>query len=206
MNERGFTLVELLVAIALFSVISVAFYSVMISGTDGSQTSRNVAETAEEARLGFNRIVRDTREADSIESASPTSYNVKIDFNADGVYENPNSLGDYEDVTFAYDAVNDVITVNDEVLMRGVLPPEGGEPMFEFGSNLLQYDWDADGITTWQELDRARDFGVVGVGNADGELNEGELPYITDISMNLNVRVGSSEETFTSLVQMRNRR
>jgi prepilin-type N-terminal cleavage/methylation domain-containing protein len=148
-DDAGFTLVELLIGVFLLLVAAVGFYSVMFSGTRSTDTTQSVVRISEEARLGFNRMVRDTREADSIVHASPAQYRVLIDFDGDGSYDNPNADGDYEDLTFSFNAGEKTITLNGELLIAGV-EQIAGEDVFTFTSNLLQYDWSGDGVTSWQ--------------------------------------------------------
>ncbi len=206
--EEGFTLVETLVAIALFSALAVGFYQVMFAGVGGSDTNRSVIRISEEARLAFNRMVRDTREADLLVSAGPTSYRVQVDFDANGSITPPSSVnasGDYEDLTFAYDEAARSITLNGEVLMQGVEKVAGKE-VFSFSSNRLEYDWNANGVTEWQELDAAPTRGVAGVGNNNGILDSPEMRFLSNVNFALLVREEDRSEVFYSQAQLRNRR
>ena len=83
-DESGFTLVEAMVAIFLLSVLSVGFYQVMFAAVRGSSDTADIAEVAEEARLGFNRMIRDTRETTKLVTAGPTLYRIWVDFDGDG--------------------------------------------------------------------------------------------------------------------------
>ena len=216
-SDSGFTLVETLITLLMLSIVSVAFYTLMFSVVRSSDNSRSIARQSEEARLGFNRMVRDTREAGSILPCTPsaftTCYRVQIDFNNDGTINNPNTNGDYEDMTFAYAAADHEITLNGETLIDGVYTVTG-KNIFSYESNALQYDADANGVTTSTELDAS---GVAGVGNGNGALDNPELSYITNI--NYAFRVGASSEgcssspsvkdaceTFFASAQLRNRR
>ena len=202
-NEAGFTLIEMLTAMAIFAVVSVSFYQVMFSVVQGSDYAQAVATVSEEARMGFGRMVRDTREGQEITAGSPNSYTVVVD------YENDN-LGP-QDLTF--EKVGDQILLNGELLMDGVdcLRPEGGgscsQDVFRYTSNQLEYDWNKDGITTWQELDEASDpsHGVLGVGNNDDQLND-ELTFVSDITIAMSVSSGDAEGRLIALAQLRNRR
>jgi prepilin-type N-terminal cleavage/methylation domain-containing protein len=209
-EQSGFTLIELLVALALFSVLSAGFYAVMFSGVDGSDTARSVVRISEEARLGFNRMIRDTREAERIVAAGPTSYGVEIDFDTDGVIEDAN--GEVE--TFSYDAVDEVITLSaggvTEALVRGV-EPVAGEDMFSFSSNLLEYDRNdvakgfvKDGVATWQEVDQPPS-GTQG-GNRNNALDVGEFPYLSNVNYAFRVRSDERVTRFYAGAQVRNRR
>jgi prepilin-type N-terminal cleavage/methylation domain-containing protein len=196
-DHAGFTLIELLVVMALFSVISVGFYSVMFSGRRGATTSQNIARVSQEARLGFNRIVRDSREAAVLEAATATSYTVRVDFDGDGSY----SAANFEIVTYAYSDPTDRITISNgtitETLISGV-EQIGTTPVFSYSSNRLEYDANNDGITTVTELDTAQAAGAA--------LTTDKTQYLSTISYAFRVRSGSSVGTFYTQAQLRNRR
>lgn len=214
-DQGGFTIVELLVSIALFSVLSIGFYQVLFSGVRGSDTTRSVVRISEEARLAFNRMVRDTREAANFSCTGPAagacidgnSYTVNIDFNGDGLFLNSGEAGavpgDYERVTFVYDG--DAIKLNGQTLIDGV-ERIAGKPIFDYSSNLLQYDTapvGGDGTTTWQEIDASTD---PGVGNQDGLINQNELQYMTSVVFSFQVREENRVSEFYAEAQLRNRR
>ena len=83
-SESGFTLVELMVGMLLLSILSIGFYQVMFSTVRGSNRTSDIAEMAEEARLGFNRMIRDSRETTQLVSATGSDYRIWVDFDADG--------------------------------------------------------------------------------------------------------------------------
>lgn len=203
-QEDGFTLIEVLTAIGLFSIVLVAFYQVLFAGVRGGATTRSVVRISEEARSGFNRMARDTREAERIDAASATSYNVKVDFDDSGTYVNDATTGNYENLTFVYQASDGTLRLNGEILMAGVTPI-GGE-VFDYSSNILEYDWDANGITTWQELDVAPTRGITGVGNNNGILDLAELPFISNVHYSLLVSEGGRSTNFFAEAELRNRR
>lgn len=208
-GEQGFTLVEIMVAISIFSIIGTGFYVVLFSGVRGSDTARDVTRGSEEARLGFNRIVRDTRESDQLSAcaseAFQTCYRALIDFDGDGLYQNPNSRGDFEELTYTYHAGTDEIRLNGSTLMSGV-EPVGTSPVFMYTSNRLEYDTTdpaSPGITTWQELDGS---GIAGVGNGNGTLDSAELPYITSVGYLFTVDAGGRQQEYYAEAQLRNKR
>ena len=196
-------MVEMLTAMAIFSVVSVSFYQVMFAVVGGSDDAQSVARVSEEARMGFNRMVRDTREGQELTAAEPESFTVQVD------YENDN-LGP-QLLTFEKDG--DRVLLNGEVLMEGVdcLRPENGgacqQDVFRYTSNRLEYDWNKDGITTWEELDKSAspEYGVVGVGNNDGVLND-ELAFVTDVTFAMNLSTGDASGRLYAQAQLRNRR
>jgi prepilin-type N-terminal cleavage/methylation domain-containing protein len=198
-DDSGYTLIETLVATLLLSIVTTGFYMVLFSGTRGSQTSQEVTRVAQEARSGLNRLIRDTREADSLSSASESSYNVKIDFDGDGSYQNPNGAGDYENLTFTYHAVSETIRLNGEVLIKGV-EKVAGRPIFSFSSNALEYDFDNNGITTLEELRAAgaNGYSVPAPGT--------EETFISSVTFEFNVNDGDATTDFYGEAQLRNRR
>jgi prepilin-type N-terminal cleavage/methylation domain-containing protein len=215
--DEGFTIVELLVVITLLSIVSVGFYQLLFSVARGTRTAENVARITDEARLGFNRIVRDTREGREISAVStgdPQSFNVLVDFNADGVITpapDANAQGDYEDLTYSYDSSTGQIRLNGELLMTDVQCVEVAgvcRPVFNYASERLEYDWNGDGVTTWQELDQASGpaHGVIGVSNNNGVLDAGELPFISSVILDLRVVKGDAATTFYARAQLRNNR
>lgn len=202
-SERGATLVEVIVTMGILATVASSFYMVLFSVTQRSQNARSIAVNSEEGRLGFNRMVRDTREAQDLQSGSPNSYAIKVDFENDGIAPAIQ--------TFSWNGES--ILLNDEVLMDGVdcIRPAAGSPCsqdpFVYTSNRLEYDWNRDGITTWQELDEsaAAAHGVVGVGNDDDQLNV-ELRFITDITFAVQVTDGEATSRLVAQAQLRNRR
>lgn len=209
-DEGGFTLVEILVALSIFAVVSTGFYMVLFQSADGAATARNVTGVTQEAQLGFNRMVRDTRQAERVTAADPNSFTIEVDFDGDGAItpaEQTNSQGDFEVLTYSYSNSAHEIRLNGETLMKGVhcLTKADGScyPVFDYSSDHLEYDANQDGITTWQELDSS---GVAGVGNSDGILDGPELPYITNVSFGMRVQEGGSSATFADQVQLRNER
>ncbi len=204
-GEAGFTLVETMFAILVFSVISVALFQVLISQQRGVDATRTVTRLTDEARLGFNRMVRDTREGDALTAATATSFTVKVNYDGNGVYENPTAGGVYEILTYAYDAAAATITLNGSVLMTDVYPITPGANIFSYSSNNLEYDWGGDGLTTWLDVDQAVSHGHAGVGDNSGTLTAAEVPYLTSVAFSLEVGGGTQATPFYAKAQMRNR-
>jgi hypothetical protein len=204
-SEAGYSMVEVLFAFLLLSVVTSGFYVVVFGQQRSGSAARSIANISEETRLGFTRMVRDTREGDLLTAATPTSYTVKVNFDGDAFYENPNQNLDDETLTYAYDASTKTITLNGSVLMQGVRPIPGRD-VFSYSSNNLDYDWGGDGTTTWQDLDAASSRGVTGVGsNPSNGLLDAEIGSLTTVHYALTVYDGERFEEFSSVAQMRNR-
>lgn len=213
-GERGFTLIEVIVALTVFSAASAGIFGMMVSATGGSETARKIAGVSEQARLGLNRMVRDTREGSAIDwvSADLNSFEVHVDFDGNNMITplpGTNTLGDVEELTYAFDPASRTLRLNGEVLVRGVecARDAGGSciPAFSFGSNRLEFDVapTKDGVASWQELDQAP--ATYGVGNGDGQLNW-ELPLISNVAFALRVEDDTAARDFYAEAQLRNQR
>lgn len=226
-GDEGFTIVEVLVALVIFSVVSTAFMSMLLSVSRGTDTATAHVRISEEARAGLNRMVRDTREAGwiSLAGSSPTathtSFTVKIDYNGDGAYTNPASgtaQGSYEVVTYTFDDSTDRLTltadgVGTETLVRGVdcIRDESGvctSDVFSFTSNRLEYDWDLDGVTTLAEINATacppNNLTTLDVCNS--ALVDKELANITSVNIALSLGAGKRTTPYYAEAQLRNRR
>ncbi len=213
--EEGFTLIELLVTLGLFAVVSVSFYQVLFSSTRGVDTAQDGISVSEEVRLGFNRLVRDTRESEKLIDPTATSFTVSIDFNGNNEIdfappEGP-ALGNFELLTFTFNPAgpgNGTITVSgggsSEVLMRGVdcvrKDDNTCHDVFTYASSRLEYDTSGDGRSSAAEVMAALDPG-------DAVLDPlPELAVIDIVEFALTVQVGDASETIYSEAQLRNLR
>lgn len=226
-GESGYSLVELLVGLAIFSVIAAGFMAVMFSVARSTDATADSVRISEEARLGLNRLVRDVREAGWIDLSSTSaagphdSFTVKIDYDGDGAYANPASgtaQGSYEIVTYTYDDPGNRITLTapgtgTETLVTGVdcVRNDSGAckgPVFSFTSNRLEYDWSGDGVTTVPELDQAACNGVTTLDPVcqNNTLVEKELASVTNVNVAVALTVGGRKTNYYGEAQLRNRR
>lgn len=226
-EDRGYTMVELLVGIALFSVVATGFMAVLFSVARGTESTTSSVRISEEARLGLQRLVRDTREAGWIQLASTdpaathNSFTVKIDFNADGSFTNPaagTAQGNYEVVTYTYDSATARITVTapglgTETLVRGVdcVRDTNGvckSDVFSFTSNRLEYDWNQDGVTTLAEINATAcpPNNLTTLDSCNASLVDQELAVVTNLNVAVGVTTGGRSSDYYAEAQLRNRR
>lgn len=224
-DEGGYSLLEVLVALVVFSVVSIGFVGVMMSGARSTDVTRRNVRLSEEARLGLNRIVRDVREAGwiTLPGTAPdgiyTSFTAKTDYNGDGVYSNSagpagTAESNYEVVTYTYDAAAGTITVTaegfpPETLIKGVekIP---SAPVFAFTSNRLEYDWDGDGVTTLLEVNQnacsqgGNNLTLDSACNAT--LSDKEMANVSNFALAVEVNSAGVDSEYFAEAQLRNRR
>ena len=217
-RQQGFTLVEILVTMLVFSMVSTAFYQVLFSGSEGSQTTRSIVRISDEARAGLNRMIRDTRQAVALTSATATGYSIEVDFNGDGVIVAnvgvPNPAGDYEKLSFvvvggtlyieACDAANLDCGNQKSVLVDGVAQV-GSTPYFFYTSHRLEYDCNNNGQSSYEELTQ----NAAGGGGCyvPGGLTQAvALSLLTDVDYSIRVTSDGRSSNFLSHAQMRNLR
>lgn len=224
-EESGYSLVEVLVSVVLFSIVSIGFTQVMLSGARGTDVTRRNVRVSEEGRLGLNRIVRDVREAGWLSLPGTdaagvyTSFTIKTDYNGNGVYANSagpagTAESNYEVVTYTYDAAAKKITVTAEgfpaeTLISGV-EPVGTKPVFSFTSNRLEYDWSGDGVTTMLEV--SQNACIQGGYNlsldtgCNTTLSDKELANVTNFALAVEVNSEGADSEYFAEAQLRNRR
>ena len=104
-NKSGFTLVELLVAVAVAGILGTGIMSLYINNSKTYETQNLVTEAQQNVRAGMNALTRDIQMAgfdpDKIASAGflqagTASLQVTMDLNRDGTI-----AGDDENVTYA---------------------------------------------------------------------------------------------------------
>ncbi len=147
-DSKGFTLVEVLIAIAITGVVLGAIYSVFFSANQTYFTQDSVADTQQRARIGLDFMVRDIRMAGldpmftysvGIEEATATKIRFTADKNMDGVIQNVNR----ERLTYEYDG-NKLCLY--EGVDLGTPPPPAAETLIDNVSSLSFIYRDVDGV------------------------------------------------------------
>ena len=82
-KEKGFTLVELLVAMAISGIVVAAVYTAFVTQQKSYTVQNQVAETQQNARVGLDLIAREVRMA----GYGQPAWSMNADWNGDGVDE-----------------------------------------------------------------------------------------------------------------------
>lgn len=89
-NQRGFSLVELVVSLVIAGILAVALTSVVVVAMDGYLFSRNTADVSQKAQLALARMRTELMNATAVSTATAD----KIAFtNSDGSFELEKSGG-----------------------------------------------------------------------------------------------------------------
>ena len=220
-GDGGFTLVELLVAISFFAVLSTAVFSLLSSTAKTVNDVRSITNLTEEARVATERIVRELRQASEIRDAhlpvndqDYTSITFGVDFN--GLLGVELDALDPEIVEYRFDPPTDPSQTGSGKLTFIANP--SGTPVnapiltanvtgFElaFTSSLWEYDTKGkpdgtpDGVTDWTEIDASA------LGNHNGEFDALEFRWIDSVGITIHLLDGAREQTYTTRVDLRNR-
>lgn len=222
-EDRGFTLVELLVAASLFMMLNVFTFTAVMTHAKVTTSSRDATDVNQEARLLLNRMSRELREASFVTAATnpgvfgfvpayatfnpaaDSSLTFEVDFNnANGI--EPNAV-DPEVLTYKYDRAAERVLLQAGGQTLPVLAANVTAFRMNFTSRLNQYDGSIagtakDGIVTWEEIDadpaRVR-------GNGNKQLDALELQYVDAVSIELTLFKGQRRQTYRTQVDLRNR-
>ena len=102
--EAGFTLIEMLVAMVLMGLVGTALLSVVVGANISAKATKSTQDLNEEARLAINRMARELRQANGLQTvlnpdgpgysqSAITAVTFTADFNGDGCIDGVNSSG-----------------------------------------------------------------------------------------------------------------
>jgi prepilin-type N-terminal cleavage/methylation domain-containing protein len=218
-EDRGFTLVEMLVSMLMFGIVMSIIGTAVVSAAKSASSNRQYNDLNAEARTLLNRMTRELRQAQAIVSvtnpygSAATSYNANqpssitfdVDFDGDGVIE-PNNA-DPEELTYTYSPSAQKVTLTAAGQSTPVLSANVTAFQLSFFSRVYRLgayglDTNNDGIISWEELD-ADPSGKYGNGNH--ALDALELRYIDSVTISLTVLKGSHKQVYQTQVDLRNR-
>ncbi|MGI8699191.1 MAG: PulJ/GspJ family protein [Mycobacteriales bacterium] len=216
--DAGYTLVELLVAMVIMGMLGTAILAAVVTSASSARVTKTATDLNGEARLMLNRLARELREAQRIEAVSApdgaSSLTFDVDFNGDGTIES-NNTADPEILTYCYDAPtrNVYLATNGATCSASTALPvlSGRVTSFtlQYRSSRYAYDANADGLTTWQELDNGTACGgsgtANGVGNRDCVLNV-ELEAVDSVRVLITVAGDGQSQFYRTQVDLRNAR
>ena len=212
-GDDGFTLVELLVSIGIFALLSTVVLSGLMSTAKTVNDVRSIANLTEEARVATERMTRELRQASVILDAHLpasetdfTSVTFGVDFNGDHIL-NANAV-DPEIVTYRFNPASGQLTFtannpSGTSVTRPILAANVTSFVLEFRSSLWEHDTTGpdlhpDGVTDWTEIDASA------IGNGNSIFDDGEFARIDSVGVTLQLLDGSRTQTYTTQVDLRN--
>ncbi|WP_148611635.1 PulJ/GspJ family protein [Nocardioides rubriscoriae] len=208
-DDAGFTLAEMMVAISIFLTLLVLVLSGTITVSRALKDTRQFTAINEQARVATERLTRELRQASEILAVSipsttdgPAMMTFGVDFNGNRRLDDV--AADPEVLTYRYDPTDDqlTLTANDaagDAVTQPILSDDVTGFTLDYRSSLWQYDTNADGITSWTEIDA-----TTGVGNKNGVLDAPELAKIDLVVISLTVLKGTHRQTYQTEVGLRN--
>lgn len=203
-RDAGFSMVEMLVGMALFAVLGTLLLGFAIGTTGVADDVRADSNTSGEARLAVERMTRELRQASEIRSVTidatgrVLSFTLGIDFDGQGGVE-ANAADDPEVLTYTWRPEERSLVLSGggdsaDVLAGGVVRAD-----LRLRSSQWIHDANGDGTTTWQEIDDSS------VSTSDDQLDAAELALIDLVSVDLEVQDGDTTRRFVVQADMRNR-
>ena len=220
-GERGFTLVEILVAGSLFMVLNLFTMTAVLGNSRVTESARDAGDLNQEARLLLNRMSRELREAHAVTGATnpgvfghttpyatfdpeaDASLTFEVDLNGINGIE-PNAP-DPEQLRYVYDSAGERVLLQAGGQTLPVLAGNVTAFSLELTSRRFSYDGTVDGVkdnvVSWEELD-ADPEGVRGNGN---RLLDLELSSVDSVVIELTLFKGARRQTYRTQVDLRNR-
>lgn len=212
-SEEGFTLVELLITLFLFGVLTTVLFTVVMNNVNVVKAVRQSTDLNEESRLVLNRMSRELRESRAIVAVTnpggsgfdPTSdseITFEVDFNGNGTIEP--LADDPERITYKYESVAKRLLLQAGGLELPILAENVEFFRLTYTSKKYECDTNADGAVSWEELDVALSPCPADIGNANGQLDT-ELEAVNSVTIELTVLTGDREQEYRTQLDLRNR-
>ena len=108
-NNKGFTLIELMVVVAILSIIILGLVSLFSGGVRSWVAGQNQLKAQREARQVMDRMVREIREASYIDDGSSNIYTIE--------FYNPNRN---KEIKYSYNEIDKEIKEGSTSLIKNV--------------------------------------------------------------------------------------
>lgn len=212
-DDSGATLVEMLVAMVLFSILGSVLMASFAASRNAVEVSRETHDLNEEARVALNRMSRELRQASSISSVSApdgaTSITFNVDFNGNGVIDA--SAVDPEVLKYTWDGSRILLTANDTTgtpVTQPILSGKVSDFQLDYFSSDYRRDCATpkDGKSNWTELDAYTTTCAArpSTGHTPGALDSSELAEIDIITISLRVLEGARAQDYRTQIDLRN--
>ena len=206
-RDSGLGLVELIVAIGLFGVLTTILLGFAISTSQVTDDTRELANVREESQLAMERMTRELRQAQEVRSVDNDLKGFTFWTDFDGNTFAGYDASDPEVLAYRWDSATKQLTLTakdaDGDPIGDPLPVLAAKVStfnIEFRSSSWEYDSNGNGTTTWEELDQA----LAPVGNNNGTPDAAELKYIDLVGVTMTVTDGAHKITYETQVDLRN--
>lgn len=234
-DDSGFTLIEMLMAMVLFSIVGALLLSTLVTSERTGRKTRNSHDLNEEARVAINRMAREIRQAVRItkvvnpdgpahSTTALTAMTFEADFNGDGCAGNAcagtDLVNNPETVTYCFDPSASDATIRTQIrLIPGSFTgtPDCAQPGslaimagkvtgFELKYRSNAYRYDANGDGATTWMELEDAPPPVGdPGSPDGDINTNELTSLNSVVVDLTLSNDGSQQAYRTQVDLRNR-
>ena len=159
LNDRGYTLAELLVAVAVVGIVMAGLLSMLMTGQQSYLIGTNQAEAQQNLRIAIGRMMQEIRLAgedptkvnfDAITNQTAAGLTLQNDWNANGAIQNAGTVGVTlnDGVTVVQRGEQIIYSLNGTTLMRQETGVDNAAQAVADGIQSLTFTYfKADGVT-----------------------------------------------------------
>ncbi|HEY3065377.1 MAG TPA: prepilin-type N-terminal cleavage/methylation domain-containing protein [Methylomirabilota bacterium] len=159
MSDRGYTLAELLVALAVAGIVMSGLLSMLMAGQQSYLVGTNQIEAQQNLRIAIGRMIQEIRLAgedptkvnfDAITNQTATGLTIQNDWNANGAIQNAGTVGVTlnDGVTVVQRGEQVIYSLNGTTLMRQETGVDNAAQSVADGIQSLTFTYfKADGVT-----------------------------------------------------------
>lgn len=145
-REHGFTLIEILVTVSIFSVIMAAMFGFLWGVTSHWKTGQSTADVTENARMGLNRMTRELMQGSQVTSADTNQVSFAVNF-GDG----------WQTITYGFTpgsigSPGIVWRKSDDSPMQVTMVNQVANAQFVYYGSDYRCDANGDGVITFSEI------------------------------------------------------